>query len=303
MLLKTPENYKLFKLIESVIQEEEQNKLLNYNIKTILKKMGKSRGFDPEKSLESLGKVPILSKDYIKKFLGAGGFGLVFLMNTGRVLKLFTAGAAGWEGFGEADSAKADIKFYKALQDAQFSGEGSASMPVIYDFGQVDGLYYVEMGQVIPLIDYLRLQSPVAIKELRQIIKLTPLLVKSAMIDLQKEKISEQEKTVSQATPEFFTDTEKDTSKEDSAGDIPLLSFDPKEFFEVYKKVGGHEPIIEKIISYSVASILDDDELRSLVRAWLEAFIASGRRVIDVTHAGNIGVSIQNPKHWMFFDV
>jgi hypothetical protein len=328
MLLEAPEKYKLVKLVEEVLTEAKSPFKRNMGMIYRSLKTAQQRPEDfifTEPQRRVFKQIEQLTTNKVVKALKPGRFGLPFILDNDHVLKFFTAGTGEWgEDFGSAESAKQDIAFYKALQDAQFSGTGTAAMPAIYDFGEVDGLYYVEMGKVLPLMDYLRLGNPnLASAGVSRVVKFVPHLILRAMKDLQVQqmkKTNETAVTQTQTEPDFDTTVQDDATAPDPyagrvaatadifdmlAGTkkIPQLAIDPEEFATIYKQVGGFANIAKQILSYNNRSLLSDEQLLSLCKAWLDAFIASGRRSIDVTHAGNVGVSLQNPKHWVVFDI
>lgn len=132
-------------------QEETKEDIFRQNVE-IINKVSKNTIYLDKRFLAPayLKGINTLRRSRLKKFLGAGAFGLAFLLENDHVFKLFTDGTKG-DG--------ADLAYYKTLHDAQFSGKGSVNTPAIYDYGDYMGLMYVEMGKVMPLEDWLALSE------------------------------------------------------------------------------------------------------------------------------------------------
>lgn len=104
---------------------------------------------------------PLQEHKIIRK-LGEGYYGIVFLMDSGNVLKIFV-GSVRKQGNNSID---AELQMYSKIQHALHSGRGTRNTVMIYDFGKsvinrgILGMRgaqfgWVEMSKVIPYRDYL----------------------------------------------------------------------------------------------------------------------------------------------------
>jgi hypothetical protein len=110
-----------------------------------------------------VNKCPALQKDYVVDLIGIGTRGVVFSLESGRVLKLFIGGYLGnRSGSGELD-------FYKSSEKDIFSGKGKRTTLPVFDSGSFEILArdpfspdkmkklqisYAVMSKMITLEDY-----------------------------------------------------------------------------------------------------------------------------------------------------
>lgn len=124
-------------------------------------------GFDQtlKKLLEKLfNQIPPLSNYKIVKIAGVGTQGVVFLMSSGRIVKIFLAGY-----LGNLDSASEELEFYDKEQASFFDKQGASNALYVISKGTVKTtmpdspwlelreaeLSYAEMVRLMPLEDYL----------------------------------------------------------------------------------------------------------------------------------------------------
>lgn len=320
MLLKAPTIYNIAKLVESV-QADEKQKNFKSNYETIKKFLDvkSPKHLDVERVLKSLKDIPAMTDNRIVKMLGAGAFGIVFLLNNSKVLKIFTGGTGGFkqDKFGGEGSGEKDFELFKKIYDDQFEGRGSVSTPAIYDVGKVGGTYYVIMNYLFPLVDYLGIRgNKEARKSMKILIKLIPYLFHDVIVKMKKEKLGlteEEDATATVGEPDFkgFTalqdisiPTQPDKpslvpASPETAKDIRMLSLQYDEIIEAFKEFGV-DRIIERIIKEHGANLLGEEEMKKLLKSWASAFVSAKRSVLDVQHAGNIGVDLRTGAYVMF---
>jgi len=115
---------------------------------------GPGEKFKVEDFCQLVANIPPLQKARLQSFVGSGTVGLVFLLDNGRIFKLF-------EGKYGSKGEEYDILWYKAITKRQKVGQAKEFEVQLYDFGKLpidlfpgetgEGLYYVEMEKLLPL--------------------------------------------------------------------------------------------------------------------------------------------------------
>ena len=99
-----------------------------------------------------------LKSNKITNLLGAGAYGVVFELDNGHALKLFSAGAG--------RAAEEELEWYEDMRNAQFKKSPRSSRSgelAVYDFGELKTsnwtVSWAEIGQVVPFAAWLNSQG------------------------------------------------------------------------------------------------------------------------------------------------
>ena len=187
-------------------------------------------GFDQtlKKLLEKLfSQIPPLSNYKIVKIAGVGTQGVVFLMSSGRIVKIFLAGY-----LGNLNSASEELEFYDKEQASFFDKQGTSNALYVISKGTVkttmpdspwlelrDGeLSYAEMVRLMPLEEYLS-------KDGRDVVAIGESLMSILMASNYKgvDRYTYQDYLIDQRNDDSTTDSDKSFTEGEFNGIVKMI--------------------------------------------------------------------------------
>lgn len=251
---------------------------------------------------------PPLQKDYVKDVIGVGTQGIVFSLESGRVLKLYLS------GYMSDRSGSQEAGFYKSSQKDIFSGKGKRTTLPVFDSGSFEILTknvedslqrekirlkinYAVMSEMITLDDYF--QKPETYRmvygsvDSNTVLDLLESIKELVKLDTSAETIADEVKR--------FIDTEKHWYKrEPTKKEITDYIEDVKN-----KKEGDKEDALDDVQRIAKNAGVQDYELKNLISTVYDIYKKYGKDYLNDLHGGNVGVDLgtirtKDPKFILF---
>ena len=259
------------------------------------------------KAQEIVNNCPPLQKDYVKDVIGVGSRGIVFSLESGRVLKLYLS------GYLSDRSGSQEAGFYKSSQKDIFSGRGKRTTLPVFDSGSFEILSksirnphqgmmklkinYAVMSEMITLEDYFQKRETYRMVpgsvDLDDVSSLLEFIKELVNLDTSAEAIADEVRS--------FIKTERAWNKrEPTKKEITDFIEDVRN-----KRETDKEDALEYIQRIAKRDGVQDYELKNLISTVYDVYKKYGKDYLNDLHGGNVGVDLgtvrtKDPKFILF---
>lgn len=236
-----------------------------------------------------LNKCPPLKRDKIKTLLAAGTQGVIFELESGRILKLFMAGYIGGR------KGEDELAYAKSSEEELFGGAGSLEtfpvldsgnfeidVPLIAGRDQKETVHYVVMAKLITLAEYFAKEETYrmvsgSINEY-DVGEVLDYLKDAIIYEINKADIEEEKQRYTQMKRAWYKAEPTEEEIKDRLAEFVEISND--------RAKNNMETAVYKADSYG----FQDYEIKNLVKMIRMVKNKHGKKFLGDLHSGNVGV-------------